>query len=260
MFAGSSPLKRTLHDYGRDSDTVHTVDILSNWSCIRNSLAVRYGVINLDKPANPSSHEVVAWLRQILKVPKTGHSGTLDPKVTGNFSYCDSERRSLLDLTRNVFLALSGCLIVCIDRATRLVKSQQALVCAYRVHGVFMGYVNVHLIRPDRCDDNLGDLLNHRNEVIMQCRSINPSLPRLHVHALLNNFPYHLLSQQTMHVHVHSVASGPGRRHAGATQQLLLRMRSDSTRSAVSGRHRGKWIYGYPSSIYLHALSSLNNI
>ena len=31
---------------------------------------------------------------------KTGHSGTLDPKVT-------------------------GCLIVCIDRATRLVKSQQ---------------------------------------------------------------------------------------------------------------------------------------
>lgn len=32
---------------------------------------------------------------------KTGHSGTLDPKVT-------------------------GCLIVCIDRATRLVKSQQS--------------------------------------------------------------------------------------------------------------------------------------
>lgn len=30
-----------------------------------------------------------------------------------------------------------------------------------------MGYVNVHLIRPDRYDDNLGDLLN-RNEVIIQ--------------------------------------------------------------------------------------------
>jgi H/ACA ribonucleoprotein complex subunit 4 len=61
---------------------------------------VRYGIINLDKPANPSSHEVVAWIRRILRVEKTGHSGTLDPKVT-------------------------GCLIVCIDRATRLVKSQQ---------------------------------------------------------------------------------------------------------------------------------------
>ena len=62
---------------------------------------VRYGVINLDKPSNPSSHEVVAWIRKILRVEKTGHSGTLDPKV-------------------------SGCLIVCIDRATRLVKSQQS--------------------------------------------------------------------------------------------------------------------------------------
>ena len=30
MFAGSSPLKRTLHDYGRDSDPVITVDAVSN--------------------------------------------------------------------------------------------------------------------------------------------------------------------------------------------------------------------------------------
>lgn len=54
----------------------------------------------MDKPSNPSSHEVVAWVKKILRVDKTGHSGTLDPKVT-------------------------GALIVCIDRATRLVKSQQ---------------------------------------------------------------------------------------------------------------------------------------
>ena len=58
------------------------------------------GFINLDKPANPSSHEVVAWIKRILRVEKTGHSGTLDPKVT-------------------------GCLIVCVEKATRLVKSQQ---------------------------------------------------------------------------------------------------------------------------------------
>lgn len=43
---------------------------------------IRYGVINLDKPSNPSSHEVVAWIKRILRVEKTGHSGTLDPKVT----------------------------------------------------------------------------------------------------------------------------------------------------------------------------------
>jgi hypothetical protein len=45
--------------------------------------------------------QVVAWIRRMLRVEKTGHSGTLDPKVTGN-------------------------LIVCIDRATRLVKAQQS--------------------------------------------------------------------------------------------------------------------------------------
>ena len=44
---------------------------------------MRSGFINLDKPANPSSHEVVAWVKKILRVEKTGHSGTLDPKVTG---------------------------------------------------------------------------------------------------------------------------------------------------------------------------------
>jgi len=86
---GASPLKRELADY------------------------VRSGFINVDKPANPSSHEVVAWIKRILRVEKTGHSGTLDPKVT-------------------------GCLIVCIERATRLVKSQQAAgkeyVCIYRLH------------------------------------------------------------------------------------------------------------------------------
>ncbi|KAI7820642.1 pseudouridine synthase [Gamsiella multidivaricata] len=95
--------------------TAHYTPIPSGCSPLRRELAeyVRYGVINLDKPANPSSHEVVAWVRRILRVEKTGHSGTLDPKVT-------------------------GCLIVCIDRATRLVKSQQGAgkeyVCILRLH------------------------------------------------------------------------------------------------------------------------------
>uniref|UniRef100_A0A8C2HX90 H/ACA ribonucleoprotein complex subunit DKC1 n=1 Tax=Cyprinus carpio TaxID=7962 RepID=A0A8C2HX90_CYPCA len=86
---GSNPLKRNIHDY------------------------VRTGFINLDKPANPSSHEVVAWIKRILRVEKTGHSGTLDPKVT-------------------------GCLIVCVERATRLVKSQQSAGKEY------VGIVRLH--------------------------------------------------------------------------------------------------------------------
>lgn len=46
---------------------------------IRNYISS--GFFNLDKPANPSSHEVVAWIKRILRAEKTGHSGTLDPKV-----------------------------------------------------------------------------------------------------------------------------------------------------------------------------------
>ncbi|KAL7949022.1 pseudouridine synthase [Trichoderma barbatum] len=91
---GSAPLKRDLKSY------------------------ISSGVINLDKPSNPSSHEVVSWVKRILRVEKTGHSGTLDPKVT-------------------------GCLIVCIDRATRLVKSQQGAgkeyVAIIRLHDKLPG-------------------------------------------------------------------------------------------------------------------------
>lgn len=86
---GSSPLSRALEEY------------------------LLYGIINLDKPVNPSSHEVVSWIKRILNCEKTGHSGTLDPKV-------------------------SGCLLVCLNRATRLVKAQQSAgkeyVCIVRFH------------------------------------------------------------------------------------------------------------------------------
>ncbi len=41
------------------------------------------GVINLDKPAGPTSHEVTSWVKKILELEKAGHSGTLDPNVTG---------------------------------------------------------------------------------------------------------------------------------------------------------------------------------
>ncbi len=41
------------------------------------------GVVNLDKPMGPTSHQVTAWVRDILGIEKAGHSGTLDPRVTG---------------------------------------------------------------------------------------------------------------------------------------------------------------------------------
>ena len=44
---------------------------------------LQYGLIILDKPPGPTSHETVAWTKRILKLPKIGHSGTLDPQVSG---------------------------------------------------------------------------------------------------------------------------------------------------------------------------------
>ena len=39
---------------------------------------LRFGIINLDKPAGPSSHEVTAWLKRILSLERAGHGGTLE--------------------------------------------------------------------------------------------------------------------------------------------------------------------------------------
>jgi H/ACA ribonucleoprotein complex subunit 4 len=41
------------------------------------------GVIVLDKVQGPTSHQVTAWVRDILGVDKIGHGGTLDPNVSG---------------------------------------------------------------------------------------------------------------------------------------------------------------------------------
>ncbi len=69
------------------------------------------GVINLDKPYGPTSHEVTAWVKNILHIKKAGHSGTLDPHVTGVLPMM------LGDSTRLVrVLLLSGKEYVCVMR------------------------------------------------------------------------------------------------------------------------------------------------
>jgi len=44
---------------------------------------MRLGMINLDKPVGPTSHEVVAWVKLLLNIRRAGHGGTLDPGVSG---------------------------------------------------------------------------------------------------------------------------------------------------------------------------------
>ena len=82
----------------------------------------------------------MAWIRRILKVEKTGHSGTLDPKVSLHGTIM------ILGLTI-VCAQVTGCLIVCVERATRLVKSQQGAgkeyVAVLRLHNAVEGEAKV---------------------------------------------------------------------------------------------------------------------
>lgn len=42
-----------------------------------------HGVLLVDKPLGPTSHDVVGWVRWVLGVGRVGHCGTLDPGATG---------------------------------------------------------------------------------------------------------------------------------------------------------------------------------
>ncbi|MBR9682523.1 MAG: RNA-guided pseudouridylation complex pseudouridine synthase subunit Cbf5 [Candidatus Aenigmarchaeota archaeon] len=44
---------------------------------------LKKGMIILDKPSGPTSHQVDAWIKEITGVTKASHGGTLDPRVTG---------------------------------------------------------------------------------------------------------------------------------------------------------------------------------
>ena len=63
---------------------------------------IRLGVAVVDKPQGPTSHQVSAWVRDMFGVPKAGHSGTLDPHVTGVLPV------ALADATRAIDAVLEG--------------------------------------------------------------------------------------------------------------------------------------------------------
>ena len=72
---------------------------------------IKFGVINLDKPSGPSSHEVTAWTKRLLGLGHAGHGGTLDPKVTGVLPITLEEATKIVQA-----LLLSGKEYVCVMR------------------------------------------------------------------------------------------------------------------------------------------------
>ena len=75
--------------------------------------SLEYGIININKSQGPSSHQITDYVKKILEVDKAGHSGTLDPNVTGS-------------------------LVIGLGRATRvihnLLKAGKEYVCLMHLH------------------------------------------------------------------------------------------------------------------------------
>ncbi len=88
-----------------------------NYGCNPESRPIEeilnYGIININKPQGPTSHQVTDYAKKILNIPKAGHSGTLDPNVTGS-------------------------LIIALGRSTRIVhnllKAGKEYVCLMHLH------------------------------------------------------------------------------------------------------------------------------
>ena len=88
------------------------------------------GAINLDKTSGPTSHEVAAWVKRILEVEKAGHSGTLDPKVTGILPVLLGDATRIMDT-----LLLAGKEYICLMRVHKPQPKKRLIdVC-----GEFMG-------------------------------------------------------------------------------------------------------------------------
>jgi len=82
-------------------------------------LKQKSGLILIDKPRGPSSHQVAAWVRELTGVSQVGHTGTLDP-------------------------AVSGVLVVLLGRAVRLTPllhlDEKEYVCVLRLHRPVIGH------------------------------------------------------------------------------------------------------------------------
>ena len=98
------------------------------------------GVLIIDKPEGITSHDVVAKVRKALHTKKVGHTGTLDPLAT-------------------------GVLVVCVEKATKLV---QYLTCENKTYEVQMklgiksdtGDITGNIIETD---DNISEKLSELN-------------------------------------------------------------------------------------------------
>lgn len=93
-------------------------------------IEMKDGILIIDKPQGVTSHDVVAMVRKALHTKKVGHTGTLDPLAT-------------------------GVLVVCVEKATKLVKYLESDRKVYEVEMQFgiqtdTGDITGNVIRKEK--------------------------------------------------------------------------------------------------------------
>lgn len=104
------------------------------------------GVINFFKPKGMTSHDAVSFLRRTLKTRRIGHTGTLDPNVSGVLPLC-VERGTriaeyLLDIDKEYIAELSlGVQTDTQDQDGKVIKHSDKIVSESEIRDVMSNYI-----------------------------------------------------------------------------------------------------------------------
>jgi tRNA pseudouridine55 synthase len=77
------------------------------------------GILNIFKPKGISSHQVVREVRDILNIPKAGHTGTLDPSASGVLLICIGQATKIAEFLVGMRKHYQGDMILGISTDTQ---------------------------------------------------------------------------------------------------------------------------------------------
>lgn len=112
------------------------------------------GVVLVDKPAGPTSAEVVDWLRWSLRGTAVGHCGTLDPAATGLLVCCVGAATKLAAVLTDdnkryqATIALGRSTTTADAQGDTLLEEEVTLEALQDAKGAMAGLVGRHQLRP----------------------------------------------------------------------------------------------------------------
>lgn len=105
------------------------------------------GVLPVHKPAGMTSHDVVARARRILHIRRIGHTGTLDPDVTGVLPLCIGKATRIVEYMQELPKTYEAELVIGFATDTEdisgkvIERAEQVDVTEQQLHEVFKQFV-----------------------------------------------------------------------------------------------------------------------